>query len=154
MEPVSEFQMFTGLLEKGKSCNKSFLLLNSANLHIFPKEIGKLMINVRYRLLFHICRLLIKSALTLMQTFIPEATPPPNPPACHSKVMQEICCLRAVVLPLICDRERSQQPDGTVVVFPVGFAHPELVVSLRCCVSQALYGGNHWWGDNLNLPRQ
>lgn len=49
MEPVSEFQMFAGLLEKGKSCNESFLLLNSAHLHIFPKEIGKLMINVRYR---------------------------------------------------------------------------------------------------------
>lgn len=49
MEPASEFQMFTSLLEKGKLCNKSFLLLNSANLHIFPKEIGKLMINVCYR---------------------------------------------------------------------------------------------------------
>lgn len=157
MEPVSEFQMFTSLLEKGKSCHKSFLLLNSANLHIFPKEIGKLMINVSLQglLLFHICLLLIKSALTLMQRFIPGAPscpPTPDPPACHSQVVQEICSLCAVVLPLTCDRERSRQPDGTVLVFPVGFAPPQLVVSLRCRGAQALYGQNHWWRVNLNLP--
>lgn len=31
MGPVSELKIFTGLLGKGKSCNKSFLLFNSAN---------------------------------------------------------------------------------------------------------------------------
>lgn len=95
-------------------------------------------------MLSHICLLLIKSALTLMQRFIPGAPPhpyPPDPPACHSKVMQETCCLRAVVLQVTCGRERSRRPDGTVVVFPVGFTHPELVVSVRRFMVEVIGGG-------------